>query len=137
MIRRNVGCTELLSIISQPLFDSPHRRPCAARDPCCLSKPSHKANSAFVSTAVRTLLSRFFPDRATLSLAAWHVDAAAAQITLDVTSTHACVPCPLCDVQTTRVHSRYTRTVADVPWGAYAVRLRLRGRAGRCGSSSI
>jgi transposase len=28
-------------------------------------------------------------------------------------------------VQTTRVHSRYTRTVADVPWGAYAVRLHL------------
>lgn len=49
-----------------------------------------------------------------------------------MTSTHACVPCPLCDVQTTRVHSRYTRTVADVPWSAYAVRLRLRVRKFFC-----
>ena len=35
-------------------------------------------------------------------------------------------------MQTTRVHSRYTRTVADVPWGAYAVRLRLRVRKFFC-----
>ena len=49
-----------------------------------------------------------------------------------MTSTHACVPCPLCDVQTTRVHSRYTRTVADLSWGAYAVRLQLRVRKFFC-----
>jgi transposase len=65
-------------------------------------------------------------------LEAWHVDDAAAQITLDVTSTHACVPCPLCQRQTTRVHSRYTRTVADLPWGAYTVRLPLRVRKFFC-----
>src|SRR5262249_16717775 len=60
------------------------------------------------------------------------VDDAAAQIMLDVTATPACVPCPLCDVQTTRVHSRYTRTVADVPWGAYAVRVQVRVRKFFC-----
>jgi transposase len=68
----------------------------------------------------------------TLSLEAWHVDEAAALITLDVTSTPTRVPCPLCGVQTTRVHSRYTRTLADLPWGAYAVRVQLRVRKFFC-----
>jgi len=68
----------------------------------------------------------------TLSLEAWHVDEAAALITLDVTSTPTRVPCPLCGVQTTRVHSRYTRTLADLPWGVYAVRVQLRVRKFFC-----
>ena len=87
---------------------------------------------AFVSTPVLALLARFLPDRITLSLQAWHVDEATAVITLHVTSTQACVPCPLCHVQTPRVHSRYTRTLADVPWGAYAVRLQLQVRKFFC-----
>jgi transposase len=49
-----------------------------------------------------------------------------------VTSTQAGVPCPLCHVQTPRVHSRYTRTLADLPWGAYAVRIQLRVRKFFC-----
>ena len=92
----------------------------------------HEEELAFVSNPVLALLARFLPDKTTLALEAWHVDDAAAEITLDVTSTQACVPCPLCHVQTTRVHSRYTRTVADVPWGAYAVRLHLRVRKFFC-----
>lgn len=73
-------------------------------------------------------LARFLPERTTLSLEAWHVDDAAAELTLHVTSTRACVPCPLCHRQTARVHSRYTRTLADLPWGLYAVRVQLRVR---------
>jgi transposase len=92
----------------------------------------HEEEPAFVSTPVLALLARFLPDRTTLALEAWHVDDAAAQITLDTISTHSQVSCPLCHVQTTRVHSRYTRTVADVPWGAYAVRLQLRVRKFFC-----
>jgi transposase len=34
-----------------------------------------------------------------------------------VTSTQEVVPCPVCAVSTARVHSRYTRTLADLPWG--------------------
>jgi transposase len=67
-----------------------------------------------------------------LALEAWHVDDAAAQITLHVTSTPTSVPCPFCHEQTARVHSRYTRTVADLPWGPYAVRLQLRVRKFFC-----
>src|SRR2546426_11095314 len=81
---------------------------------------------ACVATPILALLARFLPDRTILSLEAWHVDEAAAAITLHGTSTQACVPCPLCHVRTSRVHSRYTRTLADLPWGAYVVRVQLR-----------
>ena len=91
-----------------------------------------KEDFAFVTTPILALLARFLPDRTALSLEAWHVDDGAAQITLEVTATHARVPCPLCHVQTTRVHSRYPRTMADLPWGAYAVRLQLRVRKFFC-----
>ena len=47
----------------------------------------------------------------------------AAAITLHVTSPQAGVPCPLCHVQTLRVHSRYARTRAARPGGASAIRL--------------
>jgi transposase len=53
-------------------------------------------------------------------------------ITLQVTSTPPHVLCPLCHVQTSRVHSQYTRTLADLPWGPYAVRVQLRVRKFFC-----
>jgi len=80
---------------------------------------------AFVSISLLTVLARFLPDTTTLTLEAWHVDEAAAQITLYVTATPAHVPCPLCHVLTARIHSRYRRTLADLPWGPYHVRLQL------------
>lgn len=51
-------------------------------------------------------LSRLLPDAITLRLEAWHIDDAAAQITLLVTSRQARVPCPLCTRVTPQVHSR-------------------------------
>ena len=36
--------------------------------------------------------------------------------------------CPLCRRRAGRVHSRYERTLADLPWGEHAVVLRLRVR---------
>jgi transposase len=94
--------------------------------------PLPQEDSAFISTPVLAFLARFLPDKTTLSLEAWHVDDAAAEITLHVTSTQASVPCPLCHVQTARVHSRYARTLADLPWSTYAVRLQLRVRKFFC-----
>ena len=44
---------------------------------------------AFVDTPVLALLACFLPDRTTLALEAWHVDEAAAQITLDTISTRS------------------------------------------------
>jgi len=96
-----------------------------------------EAAPAFITTPVLALLARFLPDRTPLVREAWHVDDAAAQITLDTISTRSHVSCRLCHVQTTRVHSRYTRTVADVPWGAYAVRLHLRVRKFFCDKPTL
>ena len=88
----------------------------------------YEEEPAFVATPVLALLARFLPNRTILSLEAWHIDDVTAAITLHVTSTHAGVPCPLCHVRTSRVHSRYTRTLADLPWGAYGVRVQLQVR---------
>src|SRR5215510_12178861 len=49
-------------------------------------------------------------------------------IVLHAISTTTSVPCPLCAAQATSVHSTYTRTLADLPWSGWAVRLRLRVR---------
>jgi transposase len=40
--------------------------------------------------------------------------------------------CPRCHRPSTRVHSYYTRTVADLPWHGVSVRLELRTRRLRC-----
>jgi transposase len=53
----------------------------------------------------------------TLSVQGWHLDEMAAQLTLQVTTTRIRVRCPLCHTLTRRVHSRYPRTLADLPWG--------------------
>jgi transposase len=53
-------------------------------------------------------------------------------VTLHVTSTQRLVPCPVCAVFTARVHSRYTRTPADLPWGSARVRWQLRVRTFVC-----
>jgi len=40
--------------------------------------------------------------------------------------------CPDCDRAAKRVHSHYTRKIADLPWGSYLVRLHLRVRKFFC-----
>jgi len=87
---------------------------------------------AFVLPPILTFLAHFVPDRMTLSVQGWHLDETAAQLTLQVTATRTRVRCPLCHALTLRVHSRYTRTVAALPWGPYTVRLQLRVRKFFC-----
>ena len=71
------------------------------------------------------MLTYLLPDATILHLAACHVDTATAQITLAVCSTQTSVPCPLCNTPARRIHSRYARTLADLPWAEYRVRLQL------------
>src|SRR5207302_8865565 len=56
----------------------------------------------------------------------------AAQITLLVRSTQTRVSCPLCATPARRIHSRYARILADLPWADYRVRLQLRVREWFC-----
>jgi transposase len=72
------------------------------------------------------------PDATLLRLVACHVDDATAQITVRVRSMQPRVPCPLCAIPARRLHSHYERTLADLPWAAYRVRLQLRGRKWFC-----
>jgi transposase len=74
------------------------------------------------------------PDATILCLAACHVDHPAAQITVSVSATQATAPCPLCTTPAHRIHSSYERTLADLPWAAYRVRLQLRVRKWFCGN---
>ena len=53
-------------------------------------------------------------------------------ILLRMTTMHACAACPICAQPSTHVHSRYTRTLADLPWGQYAVQVHLQTRRFRC-----
>jgi transposase len=49
-------------------------------------------------------------------------------ITLILRARQVTAHCPLCGRRTKRVHSQYERRLADLPWGAYAVTIRLRVR---------
>jgi len=53
-------------------------------------------------------------------------------LTLTVASTCPSGACPVCKHRTSRLHSHYQRTLADLPWGGRSVRLSLRVRRFRC-----
>jgi transposase len=83
------------------------------------------------------LLAGLLPQASLLRLEAWQIDTVTAQVTLRVQSTDTLVHCPDCQFPTRRIHSRYTRTVADLPWAHYRVVWQLRVRKffcanGRC-----
>lgn len=52
--------------------------------------------------------------------------------TVDLVSVQHSAACPRCGTPTTRIHSRYTRTLADLPWAGFAVQLHLTVRKFRC-----
>jgi transposase len=56
-------------------------------------------------------------------------------LTLVIKTTRAQAECPRCHHLSTRVHSYYTRAVADLPWHGVPVRLRLHTRRFRCRNS--
>ncbi|MGF1492698.1 MAG: ISL3 family transposase [Microcoleaceae cyanobacterium] len=61
------------------------------------------------------LLQSFLPSQSLLHLDSYTVDHSNNQLRLNLSSTQVVVPCPLCGELTQRVHSRYERTLADVP----------------------
>ena len=63
-----------------------------------------------------------------------HLLSDAQSITIVITTARSAAPCPACHRPSTRVHSRYTRLLADLPWNGMAVRLRLHTRRFFCSS---
>ena len=45
-------------------------------------------------------------------------------------------PCPLCAVRSSRVHSRYQRTLLDLPWSGVTMRLELHVRRFFCDTTT-
>jgi transposase len=80
------------------------------------------------------LADSLFPSAAQLSLQ--QVQAAATGITLVLATTATQVPCPICQQLTDRRHSRYLRTLADLPCANLAVRLQLHTRRFFCPNSA-
>ena len=66
------------------------------------------------------------PDAARFRLDSCSINYRDSQITLGLTSTSPQGRCPSCSRLTERVHSRYHRTVADLPWATFRVRLEVR-----------
>jgi transposase len=56
------------------------------------------------------------------------IAAAGNAIVLRLSTVAPYVACPLCGLQSGRVHSRYERTLTDLPWNRVAVRIHLRSR---------
>jgi transposase len=56
-------------------------------------------------------------------------------LTLVVKATQPRAECPRCHRPSTRLHSYYTRMVADLPWHGVPIRLHLRARRFRCKNS--
>src|SRR3954463_9670308 len=83
-----------------------------------------------------TLLAHLLPDRTRVRLETWNLDPGRSAITLTLQARQITARCPLCGKRSKRVHSRYERTLADLPWGAYAVTIRLRVRRLFCRNSS-
>jgi len=53
-------------------------------------------------------------------------------VSVTVAAGRRSAPCPLCQRRSRRIHARFTRTLADLPWGGQVVQLRLEGRRFRC-----
>jgi transposase len=81
---------------------------------------------------VRDTLAHVLPKTTPLHLDTWSIEERQARITLLVSSTQAAARCPTCETPARHVHSRYTRTLADLPWSGYRVTWRLRVRKFFC-----
>jgi hypothetical protein len=99
---------------------------------CPRGTTAPEEETAVVSLQTTSLLARLLPDATRLHLEACALDDATRQITLAVRATQARVPCPVCTTPASRIHSHYERTLADLPWAAYRVRLQLRVRKWFC-----
>ena len=71
------------------------------------------------------LLSCLLPDATQVRLETWTLEPAQSVISINLRARQVTARCPLCARRSKRVHSRYERTLADLPWGEQAVTVRL------------
>ena len=61
-----------------------------------------------------------------------HAERDRAEVQLTLRHRAESSPCPGCGTAARRIHSRYHRTLADLPMAGWTVRLRLEARRFRC-----
>ena len=74
------------------------------------------------------LPSCLLPDAIHVRLETWVLEPAQSALTINLCARAATARCPLCGRRSKRVHSRYQRTLADLPWGEQAVTVLLNVR---------
>ena len=75
-------------------------------------------------------LKKLFPKGFDLRLG--HYEQDDNELSLTLRHTRLSAPCPICGRYSTRVHSRYTRCVSDLPWAGIPLKLLLVVRRFRC-----
>jgi transposase len=80
----------------------------------------------FATDHLEELIKRLMP--ACLPLRLHELVVAADDVTLVLASCQSAACCPLCGQPITRAHSRYSRTLQDLPWGPLRVQLRIQVR---------
>lgn len=89
-------------------------------DPAGIAKRITKVLSTFPD-----LVSLLLPHPTFLDVTGVHRNADERQLTVAVTSVQTSITCPICAGSAVRMHSRYHRTLADLPWADYTVRFQL------------
>ena len=87
------------------------------------------------SISLSTLLAILLPAAADLRVDTLAFDEVAPALSLTVTSIQSEPRCPQCCQVATRAHSRYGRTLADLPWADLPVRIQLQVRKFFCDTS--
>lgn len=72
------------------------------------------------------------PDASRFRLNGWSINYRESQVSLELVSTPPRGRCPSCSLPSDRVHSHYQRTLADLPWATFRVRLEVRVRKFFC-----
>ncbi len=93
---------------------------------------AQKKEIVFLFTPPVSLLYRLLPEPLRFRMNGWSINYRQSQITLRLLSTPPRVRCPLCFQPSQRIHSRYQRTFADLPWATFQVRLEVQVRKFFC-----
>ncbi len=81
------------------------------------------------------MITPLLPSPTAFQLESLHFDGADHHIDIQLASAQPAALCPGCGQSSTRVHSYYKRTVADLPWADWAVRLDMTMRKFRCANA--
>ncbi|MGG6262992.1 ISL3 family transposase [Leptolyngbya sp. AN03gr2] len=76
------------------------------------------------------------PDSEHLQIQNYELDRVQKQVQIELCSTQAFALCPVCQQQAVRVHSRYQRTLGDLPWADYRVVMQFEVRKFFCDNAS-